>query len=52
MALLIDRILSKLNLYDQLTVLQPVYTPYTDIDLHDPELDVALQRLQRYGIMK
>jgi hypothetical protein len=52
MALLIDRVLIKEHLYATLPIKQPVFTPYSDVDNDDPELDQSLQRLQKYGIMK
>ena len=52
MALLIDRICKKYNLYTGLPILNPSYHPYDDTDLHDAELDQTLKTLQKYGIMK
>jgi hypothetical protein len=52
MALLIDRILLKYAIYDSLPVINPVYAPYLDVDGADPELIIALERLQKYNVMK
>ncbi|USN55654.1 MAG: hypothetical protein H6765_03545 [Candidatus Peribacteria bacterium] len=49
---MIDRVLLKYALYDTLPVLQPTYTPYLDVSNTDPELIIALERLQKHGIMK
>lgn len=51
-ALIVDRVLRLYSLYDWLEVMTPTYTPYTDNTLWDRELDEALVRLQKYGIMK
>lgn len=52
MALMIHRICKKYNLYQALPIQNPVYTPYTDVQINDPELDEALKALQKYAIMK
>jgi hypothetical protein len=52
MALLMDRVLKKEYLYGNIPSRTTHFTPYTDVSIHDPELDQALIKLQKYGIMK
>jgi hypothetical protein len=51
-ALIIDRALRLYSLYDGREITTPTYTPYTDNNLWDSELDTTLIQLQKYGIMK
>lgn len=51
-ALMIDRTMRLYSMYDGLPVVIQHYTGYNDNDLWDAELDEALVRLQKYGIMK
>jgi len=51
-ALMIDRTLRLYSLYDNRSIVTEISSPYTDVDVSDPELLSALDRLQSYGIMK
>jgi hypothetical protein len=51
-ALIIDRVLRLYSIYNWLEIKFPVYIPYIDNTLWDTELDQALIRLQKYGVMK
>jgi hypothetical protein len=40
------------SLYDTFTIITPAFSAYDDTTLWDQELDQALERLQKYWIMK
>jgi len=51
-ALMIDRTLRLYSMYDNRPVVSSDFSPYSDNTLWDSELDEALERLQKYWIMK
>lgn len=50
-AIVFDRLAKKYNLYWSLPVINPMFTPYTDVAADNNELLEALKWLQKYGIM-
>jgi len=50
-ALIINRIAQKFWIYDKLHISNPNYKKYSDMTINDPELDKALENLQKFGII-
>lgn len=50
-AIVFDRIAKKYNLYGNLPVINPMFSPYSDLDVSNNELVESLKWLQKYGIM-